>query len=248
MRAENSSMRPDCLVVISYYSARSVDPLRALLKQISTIAAGATFDVMVVVNRMAADEAALPALPLKCEILYRENCGYNIGAWQHGWLKETNYRYYLFLQDECAIERPNWLAAFIRRADAGYDVVGESLIISPGERNQSPDFPEQLRSVMLEQGLNETGDLTHIQTTIVFATGKALERATGFIEPSNEKIQAIACEVAFSVRMRHFGFRIGQVAFLPFEYISHPQWVELRARMRTPIGRIRRVVRMSLRH
>ncbi len=48
--------------------------------------------------------------------------GYNIGAWHHGWSFARDYRYYLFLQDECQIEKPNWLGAFVAKANAGMDL------------------------------------------------------------------------------------------------------------------------------
>jgi hypothetical protein len=242
-------MSTDCAVIVSYYNARTAESLLALLSQIATIDAGAHFDLIVVVNQDASDGKNVPSMPAKCKILYRENDGYNIGAWQHGWLHGKGYRYYLFLQDECAIEKSNWLRAFIDKAAAGYGVIAESLVIAPAARNlhvSSPEFFEQLQGLQRQVGLELTRDLTHAQTTIIFATGATLEKTHGFVVPGNDKIQAIACEVAFSALVRRHGFRIAQLGFLPFEYISHPQWIGLRTKMKTLRGRIRRLVRIVL--
>ncbi len=95
-------------------------------------------------------------------------------------------------------------------------------------------------------GRASIGDWTHVQTTIVFATAATLERTGGFIVPSNHKLEAICCEVAFSMLAHDRGFPAVQLRFLPFEYISHPQWTSLRSEMKKPIGRLKRVVNMML--
>jgi hypothetical protein len=123
----NRSVCEENLVVISYYDQRPIDTLFALLDQIRSVDPGAPFDVCVVVNAEKSTPTRLPDRHNGIEVLHRENRGFNVGAWQHGWQAKPDYAFYLFLQDECVIRRPGWLAAFAnaaRKPRAGY--AGES--------------------------------------------------------------------------------------------------------------------------
>jgi hypothetical protein len=216
----------------------------SLLHQIGTIDAGANFDLIIVINQDAAvDGRAKPDLSFY-KTFYRENTGFNLGAWQHGWKNARGYKYYLFVQDECKIERPNWLGAFIDRCSAKPCVIGESFIIAPNARQTHGLWPGSLQymeALKRQLGIDAQRDLTHVQTTIVFAPAEVLESTCGFVVPDSDKMSAIACEVAFSMLVRQHGFGLAQIAFLPFHYISHPQWSALRVRMKTPLGRVRRM-------
>jgi hypothetical protein len=122
-------------------------------------------------------------------------------------------------------------------------------VIAPpvGKLSASPDFMGYMQNVHQKLGIGLTWDFTHVQATIIFCVGKVLERTNGFLVPGNHKIQAIVYEVAFSMVARHHEFRIGQLGFLPFEYITHPQWSDLRANMARAVGRIRRIINIVLR-
>ena len=114
------------LVVISHYNAWPTDKLVALLNQIREIPSGHPFRCLVVVNRAVDRPLELPAEHASVEVLYRENTGYNIGAWEYGWRKAPRADYYLFLQEECRIVRPDWLGAFVRKLSRpGVGLVGE---------------------------------------------------------------------------------------------------------------------------
>ena len=73
------------LVVVSHYNAWPTDQLVALLDQIKAIPAGCPFDCRVVVNQAKPGPLELPPRHADVGVLYRENIGYNIGAWDHGW-------------------------------------------------------------------------------------------------------------------------------------------------------------------
>jgi hypothetical protein len=242
-------MQADCAVIIAYYDARESHLLMSLLHQIKTIDAGAEFDLILVVNQESAIDARKNPDLSGYRTYYRENTGFNIGAWQHGWQNAPGYRHYLFLQDECKIERTKWLKAFIDRSSAKPCVIGESLVIAPKPSQTHGLWPGSLQymeTLKRQLGLDASQDWTHVQTTIIFASAEVLESTRGFVVPDGGKMAAVACEVAFSMLVRKHGFGVYQIAFFPFQYIAHPQWSHLRARMKTPLGRVRRIARIAL--
>ena len=110
----SSTYHPLVLVVISHYNAWSSDQLIALLDQMWTVPAGYPFQTRVVVNRAEPHELALPSRYQSVEVVYRENVGFNIRAWEQGWREPPVFDAYLFLQEECQIVRPGWLRAFVQ--------------------------------------------------------------------------------------------------------------------------------------
>ena len=102
----SSTTHPSVLVVISHYNAWPSDQLVGLLDRMWTIPAGHPFQTRVVVNRAERHELTLPSRYRSVEVVYRENVGFNIGAWEHGWRKPPVFDAYLFLQEECQIVDP----------------------------------------------------------------------------------------------------------------------------------------------
>src|SRR5262245_54711626 len=95
------------------------------------IDAGAPFRLIVVCNggdvkplRLGSEFDSLQPL-----VLNRENSGFNIGAWEHGWRSAKEAEYFLFLQYECFVKAPGWVSEFEYRMDhdAGIGLLGESL-------------------------------------------------------------------------------------------------------------------------
>lgn len=224
------------LVVISHYDQRPIEPLISLLDQIAEIDAGANYDLVVIVNAMSKELLKLPERHADLKILYRENQGFNIGAWQHGWLAAPNYDFYLFLQDECEIRRPNWLGASKRAAKppkVGF--VGECMNhISSWEvfEREYPEIFKECVSIAARNSFDIADNPDHLQMLSIGAERAALEKTGGFIE-ANTKVRAMAGEVLTSVRARMLGFRVRQTAWRPFEYIGHPQWSDLRHRSKS---------------
>lgn len=222
---------PPSLVVISYYDQRPVATLIALLDQLRSVSAGALFDLLVVVN---AEDSSAPALPHRhkeLRVILRENRGMNIGAWQHGWTHNPGYEFYLFLQDECVLRRPGWLAAFRNAARGrGVGFVGESLCCYgswQAYERAHPGATRHCESVAARYGIRLGSTPDALQTLAIGARADIMERTGGFVE-ADGKADAIAGEVLTSVRARSLGLRNVQVAWRPFEYIAHPQWADLR--------------------
>jgi hypothetical protein len=232
------------LVVISHYNAWPTDQLVALLDQIQEIPSGHPFRCLVVVNQAVDRPLELPAEHASVEILYRENTGYNIGAWDHGWRTASPADYYLFLQEECRIVRPDWLGSFVRQLSrSGVGLVGESLAW-PGlkwnrldylfiacEYQSGPveppiSFIDGVRRYLDSKGIpiGKTGE--HLQSFILGTRREVLEAIDGF-RIGHTKGDAISCEIGISRAVASKGLAIKQIGILPFRYILHPQWTHL---------------------
>jgi hypothetical protein len=241
------------LVVVCHYNARPPRMLVNLLDQARAVPAGHPFRVRVVVNLANPTRLLLPPRCRDAEVVYRDNAGFNIGAWEHGWRLGPPHAGYLFLQEECRIVREGWVEAFARRAsepsiglvgeclsptwDAPWDELarrfaGESL---PGHHvagrpaDRVPCYLDFLRREGIPQGLR--GD--HLQSLVLFATREVLEAAGGF--PVGRSYgEAIAAEIGISKKVQALGLRIAEVGPVPFSYIEHPQWLHRRAESAAP--------------
>lgn len=238
------------LVVVSYYDRRPASELVALLDQIAEIDAGAPFDLCIVVN--ATEEGRRIGLPDRyrnVERLYRANLGYNVGAWQHGWQSRPEYDFYLFLQDECVIRRPGWLKAFLRAASRPeIGLVGESLDPFPSWNRFGSYFPQVYQDclrVAMGRGIPMGTIADHLQTLAIGARRDVLERMGGFVL-GESKEEAVAGEVLTSALARARGYSVHQVAWLPFEYIAHPQWSSLRTLSRRWLWSVSRAMHLYL--
>ena len=101
----------DNLVIISYWSERDIETIKKLTLQINNINSGTYFDALIVCNGQSDRVNYLLNqlnLSRKFKVVDRENSGFNIGAWDYGWRHLSNYRNFLFLQDDCIIFRKHW--------------------------------------------------------------------------------------------------------------------------------------------
>jgi hypothetical protein len=232
------------LAVVSYYNARPPANLISLLDSMRSFPAGWPFEVRVVVNRELPRDFVLPPRHRAVDVVQRENLGFNIGAWDHGWRIPPPFEAYLFLQDECRILRADWLGAFVRRAaDPRLGLLGERL--SPpwnatwdelarregGQLMEGHEIDgrparrlECYFRFFMEWGIQrgEKGD--HLQTLVLFARRAVLGAIDGFPSGRN-KGEAIAAEIAISKKVQALGLEIAEVGPEPFTYIAHPQWV-----------------------
>lgn len=231
------------LVVISYYNAWPVEPLLALLAQLRDLPAGHPFRVRIVVNQGQPQRLTLPPPWNAAEVLHRENLGYNLGAWECGWRTSPAYDGYLFLQDECCLVQPDWLAPFIRRsAEPGIGLVGESvaadwhMLWGDLERRFATDFwPGHLvdgqpvgratcyLDFLRRRGIPPGATGEHLQSLILFATRQVLETLGGF-PLGYSKGEAIGAEIGLSKKVQALGLELAQVGPSPFTFIEHPQW------------------------
>lgn len=244
----SESAQPPVLVIVSHYAGRAVEPLVRLLDSMTAHEAGCAYAVRVVVNRDDGETLALPARHRGTELLYRENLGYNIGAWEAGWRAEPPHAGYLFVQSECVVIRSDWAVAFACTAEQpDVGLVGECL--SPDWDVPWPALTEKFRGHDLREhtiggrkaervecyldffrrrGIppGERGD--HLQSLVLFAMRTVLERIDGFPECRGYG-EAIAAEIGMSKKIQAAGLKLAQVTLTPFTYIEHPQWVHRRS-------------------
>lgn len=235
------SRRAPSLVIVSHYDGWAPDQLIALLDQLRDVPAGAAFDVCVVVNRCAEAVLSLPSRFADVTVLHRPNRGYNIGAWDHGWRTMPPYDDYLFLQEECRILRPGWLAA-TRRALArpGVGLVGESMAFAGqtwgrlddeyrGTRFADPvdgrcvPIPTGLRAGLERLGIPVGWSGAHLQALILGIRRDTIERIDGFVVADTYGAATVA-ECAVSKQVEALGLKVCEIGPGSFRYILHPQW------------------------
>lgn len=247
-------------VVVCYYVGQDVKHLHRLLGQMLRTPAGAPFDLRVVVNGGDQRPLTLPARfdPLRARIEDRPNRGYNIEAWDVGWRLDPAYDYYLFLQAECHLKRPNWVAEFEFRAgnDPGVGLIGETImwdrqswafIRTATDRDLGahawpagePDHPlDTYQRLIAARGV-PLGDVgTHLPSIIWFAPRAVLEAVGGFPLIGTTYREAVACEVATSRLVEAKGFRVATIRGEAFHFIGHRQW------RRDLVGRMLRMARL----
>jgi len=229
-------------VVISYYNARSADPLIKLLDSMQAHTSGCAYTTQIVVNRAIDRDLVLPDKHAHHPILYRPNSGFNIGAWDQVWRHCTDSDFFLFLQDDCLVYRDNWLLAFVREGQKkNVGMVGESInwrrdwdeligteILEIVAKDHVLDGKPATRKEVYFNAFNrwniEKGHRAdHIQSIVWAARREVLERIDGFPLGSDYG-EAIAAEIATSKKIQSAGMRIKQVHWRPFYYISHPEW------------------------
>ncbi|MCE9657604.1 MAG: hypothetical protein K8R60_03525 [Burkholderiales bacterium] len=224
-------MSADTCVIVSFYDERDDGELVRLLRQLRSGDAGAAFDLRVVVNSPRGEALRLPDDLASVNTTVRQNTGFNIGAWNHGWLNNPGYAFYVFLQDECEIVRTGWLARYRKLlSEPGVGAAGESLLIWPGWRRFARQWPEataECAAIARQRAIALGKSPSHLQTLAIGASAACLEATGGFLL-ADGKAQAIATEIMFSRLCLARGFAIRQSAWRPFEYIMHPQWRSLR--------------------
>lgn len=234
-------------VIVCYWVGRAPNSLYRLLNQMVKVDAGAPFDVLIVCNGGDDQPLTLPKRfsNLRPKVLNRENTGYNIGAWEHGWRTAHNYEYFLFLQDECVLKKPGWVSEFEYRfsREEGIGLLGESImwdrmswrfIREATDRDlgslawpkDEPIHPlDTYQSFLDQRGIprGETG--THLQTLVLFTSLRILREINGFLTGVTYR-EAVACEIAISRLIEAKGYRISKVKDQPFELIGHSQWTK----------------------
>ena len=241
-------MTQSCLVVISHYNVWATDQLIALLDQTKSVPAGHPFRCRVVVNQAEPKPLDLPSRHADVEILYRENTGYNIGAWDLGWRQDPLFDIYLFLQEECVILKAGWLRAYIRRlSNPKVGLVGESMDwkgmtwarlaryfqMFPFDSKIDGHFvpiSEGLRISLERLGIDPGSTGEHLQS-LVFCTRRAVLEATDGFLIGHTYAEATTAEMAASKRVQALGLRTCEVGFRSFSYINHPQWTQRKANL-----------------
>ena len=230
-----NSIKRDLCVVVSHYNARPTDELVRLLYQLKQQVDGlqAQFDVkvLVVVNAVETRPLALPDDLKDTEVQYRENTGFNVGSWDHGWRNNLNFYGYLFLQDECEVLHPHALHNYwMLLKKHPNSLFGESLLFFRGWSaflNKWPSANVSIQDFAAGRSIPLGLTASHLQTLVLAATGMTMAKLDGFIL-SNDKIGAIAGEVLLSRKAVSLGISVEQSQWRPFSNFSHEQWAELR--------------------
>lgn len=233
-------------VIISFYNARSSHNLVRLLDGLAATPSGGRYSMKVVVNRAVDCDLVLPARHRHVPITYRENIGYNIGAWDAGWREEPNENYFLFLQDECQLVKANWAQAFLDRFTDSMGLLGEKLserkkwdapwsVIReryaghrlPDHWIGTPDNAVERLECYFDFWRRNNIDLgakaDHLNSLVLFTSREVLKRIGGF-NIGRSYGEAIASEIAISKKVQASGWKIGLVGKAPFTYFKHPQW------------------------
>jgi len=229
------------LIVVSYYDGRTIKYLKSLLKSMKEYSAGSAYDLCIVVN--STSEKKIKINPKVANVIYHENIGMNIGAWDYGWRMNPNYRDYLFLQDECYVVKNNWLSSFQRIfKESNVGMVGES-INEKWNKDWEKLHNEQQSIKMREHELD--GELAnrvdvylnfmrrnkidpgrngrHLRSLVWYLDRVTLEKIGGFPIGTNYG-ECIASEIAVSKSVEETGKTIVQVSDEAFKYIRHLEW------------------------
>ncbi|MEM7327821.1 MAG: hypothetical protein AAF437_03715 [Pseudomonadota bacterium] len=236
------SAKAETLVIISFYDRREAQNLERLLEGLRTIPAGQPFDTLVVVNSTG-DTRIDEVVGDQAKVIYRENTGMNIGAWDHGWRTHSNYKSYVFLQDECSVSSPNWLV-HIQKA-LGYSEIGllgesinaawdrswETLEIAHKGAQLPDHFIEGKKADRLPAylhafktwGIDRGRDGRHIRSLIWAMRSETLRRIDGFPIGRNYG-ECIAAEIAVSKAVESLGLKVAQIAAQEFFCFRHWEW------------------------
>ena len=232
-------------VIISYYAERTPRYLHRLLDQIYRSKKASDFSVCIVCNGGDVNPLHLPHRfnKNKIAVFNRPNSHYNIGAWDHGWRQYPGSRYFLFLQDDCFIERDNWLEGFTAKMDHDpqLGLLGENLFWDIPWKELRSSTENALKEghflsgksckrvdlyldFLSRNGIPSSERAGHLQSLILFTSKEVLHRMNGFTLGDNSYGEAIASEIATSKKVQALGYRIAQAGATPFYFIGHREW------------------------
>lgn len=229
-------------VVISFYDRRPQVHLKRLLDRMAHFDAGGPYDILIVVNSTG-DLRIETQLGDNAAIVYRENTGMNIGAWNAGWLDDRSYEQYVFLQDECFPIRNDWLKWLTDPLqDIGIGLVGESFnpawdadwrtLSKAHLGSELPDhFINRRPAPRVEVYLNamktwgiDPGDTgKHLRSLVWSMRRETLEQIGGFPIGGNYG-ECIAAEIGVSRLIESKGLRLEQAGPRPFHAVAHFEW------------------------
>jgi len=219
-------------VIVNHWDGRgSVGDLHRLLLEAQPEVKETGATLAVVVNSETGARIEMPALEIKVPVFYRENTGMNIGAWDHGWRSLPEHELFIFLQDECYIRKPGWLAEYVGLLrDPSVGMVGESLppkyaipweqgFALPQRRRRYLNWYARITKLGIDPGENGL----HLQSVIWAARRDTLVKINGF-HIGVDKSECLAIEVGVCRAVVAQGLRLVQVGKHSFEWVGHPQW------------------------
>ncbi len=226
-------------VVVSTWIGNPPEYLLGLCGTMGRKAAGAAFDLFLSANGLGY-RVPEPVAGRFSEIFVRENTGYNLGAWDHAWRRLPDYGRFLFLQDDCAVLRRNWLQDFTQRFDETRrcGLVGEHFRWDePWGRLVEEQAPEPglewegkpvsraryYRATLRRWGIPEGPTARHLTSVVHFTSRPVLEAVDGYRQGRTYH-EAIAAEIGFSRAIEAAGFQLAQVTRRRHSRIGHREW------------------------
>lgn len=237
--SNKSTSHMKCMVIISYYDERSIDDLSALIASIDNYEPGHPIEITIVVNQQAQGCIDVCSTKYKTNILYRQNQGMNIGAWDYAWHTFKDVDFFIFLQDECRVIRDGWAHDYIKALEAPkVGLVGESinqrwnqswndLLSSPASNSNKAEIKARAEfylSFMQRNNIQAGRDAKHVRSLIWALRRSTLVAINGF--PIGESYdECIASEIAVSKKVEFLGLEILQIdPQQPFSRVAHTEW------------------------
>ncbi|HEY9276692.1 MAG TPA: methyltransferase domain-containing protein [Methylotenera sp.] len=229
-----------CMVIISYYDERDIDDLLALIASIEAYEPGHLIEITIVVNQREQRLIDVSSSKYKTNILYRQNQGMNIGAWDYGWRQFKDVDSFIFLQDECRIIRDGWVHDYLKTLESPkVGLVGESInqrwnrswsdLQGDSASNNSVNTEIKARaeaylSFMQRNTISPGKDAKHLRSLIWAFKRSTLDTINGFPTGANYE-ECIASEIAVSKKVESLGLEITQIdPQQPFSRIVHSEW------------------------
>jgi hypothetical protein len=225
-------------IIISYYYARPLDRLIALLVSLSEF----RDQITVVINGNLGDLTPLYAQGVR--VISRENEGMNIGAWSRGFRERGEADLYIFLQDECFLKRHNFIQAIesVFRSNGSLGMVGESLnprwakpwelLESEGVNVYEVDHlingipsrrVDTYLHFMRSWGVEPGSSGVHLRSLVWAFPGEVM-RALGGFPIGRNRGECIAAEIAVSRKVVMMGYQISQISDGAFTFFGHSEW------------------------
>ena len=225
------------LITISDYNKRNKDNLTNLLKSLKN----QNSDLLIVIND---DNYSFEKNDVfqNIKTLIRPNTGMNIGSWNSSYLNNSNFDFYIFVQDECKILNINFVKNYVSelsKNDVG--ITGESINYKWANKweniaNSSLNYivgynalkkpvyrVQYYLSLMKKWGIEPGLTGLHLRSLVWGFKREVLEKLFPF-PLGNTKEECIASEIAVSKKVEQLGLKVTQVHEKPFKYISHFEW------------------------
>ena len=183
--------------------------------------------------------------PANINLIFRENIGMNIGAWDFAWRKFPNFTQYMFLQDEAIVMNDNWLVSYtdsIKFNNFAQDtpfLIGESwnnkwdrswsILRETNLNNIAPGHSLTLGRVdfyldtFKKWGVLKGNNGGHLRSLIWFTNFYTLQKINGF-RIGNSYGECIASEIATSLLVKQNNGKVMQIDVAPFKLFWHPEW------------------------
>ena len=225
------------LVTISHYNKRNKNNLIQLIKSLKNL----NYDLFIVIND---DNCSFEKNKVfqNIKTLIRPNTGMNIGSWNSSYLNNSNFDFYIFVQDECKILNFDFVKNYVSelsKNDVG--ITGESINYKWANKweniaNSSLNYivgynslkrpvyrVQYYLSLMKKWGIEPGLTGLHLRSLVWGFKREVLEKLFPF-PLGNTKEECIASEIAVSKKVEQLGLKVTQVHEKPFKYISHFEW------------------------